>query len=268
MATFEINCTNCQTRLRVREEARGKKVSCPHCKQIMSLPASARGADIDNCSRISNPTGGITRNMPEKVSANSKSQRRDEFSPSSDEYDELPKRKTTRSGRRDDRDEEWNCNLPRKKRRRSKLVFLVLSVAGVLVLCVGVAVVFFLFASGANVGLAKDTVEEYFQTYAQKNWNKAISLYSEEFFTATSKEQWRQVLPALENKLGNYQSSHLSSWKYQAGPQGGVIVLAYQVQYAKGQATETFSFRGTTEAGRMLIVGHQINSPALLAPIK
>jgi len=76
----------------------------------------------------------------------------------------------------------------------------------------------------------------------------------------------------LAEKLGDYQGHQLQDWRYQThvGTDGirQVTVLTYQVRYVKGESTERLTFFGSGDGEELKIVGHNINSPALLAPNK
>ena len=127
-------------------------------------------------------------------------------------------------------------------------------------------------SAGASKQAAEATASKYFQALSQKDWDTAVSLYAPEFFEKTPKKQWREMLANLGEKLGEYQSHQLQNWQYQShtgtGGSRRVTVLTYRVRYAKGEATEVFTFLGGGDGEQLQIAGHQITSPALLAPSK
>jgi len=126
--------------------------------------------------------------------------------------------------------------------------------------------------AGARKQAAEATAGKYFQALSQKDWDMAVSMYAPDFFQKMPKEKWRESLASLAEKLGEYQGHRLQGWSSQShvgtGGSRQVTVLTYQVQYAKGEATEVLTFFGTGDGEELKIVGHQINSPLLLAPSK
>ena len=181
--------------------------------------------------------------------------------------DEAPARsKSRRSTRRTLDDDDFEDRpSKRHKRHKSRWGWILAAVLGGITVIVAALVAVF-WGSAASLDDAKQTAEDYYRAVRQKNWDGAMSFYAPEFFGKTPKGQWRQALPRLVEKLGDYRNHTLVGWRYFAGAGGSQIVLNYQVQYAKGPATETLSFLGTGQGKPMLIFGHQINSPALLLP--
>jgi hypothetical protein len=150
----------------------------------------------------------------------------------------------------------------------------VVTVALVLSGLVAIGVVALVMAArGVSAGkqAGEATAGKYFQAVSQKDWDTVMSLYSPLFFEKLSKKQWRDTLATLAKRLGDYQSHQLKEWEYRrtSGPNGSqrVMILTYQVRYTKAEATETLTFSGGSD-GELQIVGHRINSPALLASTK
>jgi len=123
----------------------------------------------------------------------------------------------------------------------------------------------------ANKQAAETTAAKLYQASSQKDWDAILQLYSPEFYQKTNKEQWREMLLGIHEKLGDYKSHQLTNWNYQtyAGVGGTTrtVVLIYQVQYEKGEATETLTFIGHGDDKTLTISGHQIISPALVMPL-
>jgi hypothetical protein len=128
----------------------------------------------------------------------------------------------------------------------------------------------FLCGCGANNSKqeAESAINKYFAAISQQDLDKAVELYSNEFFTVIPKDKWRNLLSTFTSKLGKHISHNQIDWKYtsKVGTDGSsqITVLIYKVRYENGEATETFSFLGNGESGQWKITGHQINSPLLL----
>jgi hypothetical protein len=156
------------------------------------------------------------------------------------------------------------------KQLKVVVVAVAVSLSGLVAIGV-VAIV--LAARGASAGkqAGEATAGKYFQAVSQKDWDTAMSLYAPLFFEKSPKKQWRAVLANLAEKLGDYQSHQLKDWQYRSytGTNGSqrVMILTYQVRYTKAEATETLTFSGGGN-GELQIVGHHIDSPALLASTK
>jgi hypothetical protein len=258
-----FECANCRAKLKVRNESR-RKAYCPKCEKLTLIPAA------DQSTADSPPSSRIPRQTPEPITAISENPLPEDAPPFANaNVDDAPPRRQWRLSREEERDDGATVERhgkPRPKRRR--LWPWIVGGLGVFVVLVVVAVVMVVSAAGARMNVAKASAAKYFEAYSQKDWDKAMTLYSVEFFGKTPKEQWRQTLPALADKLGAYQGSQLVGWRYVADTRGNFLVLTYNVQYVSGPATETFTFGGTANGEQMPIFGHHINSPALLAPKK
>ena len=268
MADTIIRCNNCQTKLKVRAEFQGKRISCPRCKGVMSTTAAN---ETDRVRALPPPLKPATMSSetPLELVPVSRQQLDDDASLAWPDEEDSPRRHKKSRSEADDFDDTASRGRSKKKRSMSltKLFLIFGSIGFVVVALIIGTIAYFIYGASANTRLAQETVDKYYQAYTQKNWESALSFYSPEFFAKTPKEQWLQTLPVVRDRLGSYQSSQQTGWRYQADANGGFIALSFQVAYEKGQATETFTLRSTAD-GRMVIVGHTINSPALLAPNK
>jgi hypothetical protein len=122
------------------------------------------------------------------------------------------------------------------------------------------------FAQGKKAGEA--VLIRHFQTIATNGFDTALTDYSAQFFQKTTKDEWRKALTKINDKLGAYQNHTVTSWRVfkNVGPSsvGTTVSLQCQVNYSKHPATESFTlFKGAGDSDYK-IVGHQINSTALL----
>ena len=115
---------------------------------------------------------------------------------------------------------------------------------------------------------AEAVLTRHFQTVATNGFDTAMGDYSTQFFQKTTKDEWTKALTKLSGKLGTYQSHTVTGWrvfkKTGAIGAGTTVSLQCQVTYSKHTATESFTlFKGILDSDYQ-IIGHNINSTALL----
>ena len=101
-----------------------------------------------------------------------------------------------------------------------------------------------------------------------RQFGPCLADYGTRFFQKTTKDEWANALTKLSDKLGTYQSHTITTWRVvknaSASEAGTTVSLQCQVTYSKHTATEIFKlFKGVSDSAYK-IVGHNINSPALL----
>jgi hypothetical protein len=115
---------------------------------------------------------------------------------------------------------------------------------------------------------AEAVLTRHFQTIATNGFGLAMADYGAQFFQKTTKDEWTRALTKLSSKLGTYQSHTITNWRVfkNAGLTGAgtTVSLECQVTYSRHPATESFTlFKGVMDS-EYKIVGHNINSTALL----
>jgi len=115
---------------------------------------------------------------------------------------------------------------------------------------------------------AEAVLARHFQTIATNGFDTAMADYGATFFQKTTKEEWTKALTKLSSKLGTYQSHTVTGWRVfkNAGLTGAgtTVSIQCQVTYSKHSATESFMlFKGVSDSDYK-ILGHNINSTALL----
>jgi hypothetical protein len=115
---------------------------------------------------------------------------------------------------------------------------------------------------------AEAVLTRHFQTIATNGFDTAMSDYGAQFFQKTTKDEWAKALTKLSSKLGTYQSHNVGDWRVfkNAGTTGAgtTVSIQCQVTYSKHSATESFTmFKGVNDTDYK-IIGHNINSAALL----
>jgi hypothetical protein len=115
---------------------------------------------------------------------------------------------------------------------------------------------------------AEAVLTRHFQTIATNGFDTAMADYGTQFFQKTTKQEWTKALTKLDGKLGTYQTHTVTTWRVfkNAGTTGAgtTVSLECQVTYSKHTATESFTlFKGVGDSDYK-IIGHNINSTALL----
>ena len=114
---------------------------------------------------------------------------------------------------------------------------------------------------------AENLGQSYYEALKAKDFDKAMSFYSSEFFKATSKGDTLQVLQNISSKLGNLQSYEYDYYEKTSytGTQGSYTTynLYYDVIYAEGSSRETLTLT-KSEDGNFEILGFNIDSVDLI----
>ena len=107
---------------------------------------------------------------------------------------------------------------------------------------------------------AQKVADALFQELANGVSERYLDFYADEFYEATSIEEWRKLRENLGSVLGSYQSHELLNWKVMSNiGSESTTVLIYHVTYAEQEAQETLTFF-RSETPRL--VGHHINFDA------
>jgi hypothetical protein len=103
-------------------------------------------------------------------------------------------------------------------------------------------------------------IERYFSLAGANDLDGALKLYSDRFFTSTSRSEWRQVLNGLHERCGAIRAHTLSNWSQLnsfGSAAGSRSVLVYEVSYDRCRVAEAFTVFKPTD-GTPAIVGHDI----------
>ena len=71
-----------------------------------------------------------------------------------------------------------------------------------------------------------------------------------------------KFLTGIRGKLGAFQSGEQNGWQVNYTTGGTVVVVQYKSKFQKGDAVETFTYRGGEKAPAL--VGYNINSNTLV----
>jgi len=115
-------------------------------------------------------------------------------------------------------------------------------------------------------GVAEKKAGELYDKLAADQIEDVLNMYAPVFYTKITREQWRNALLNLRERLGTYQSRRLINWNVRSnfgtGGARTITTLVYRVKYSKAESTETLVFLGGEK--NIKLVGHYISSPALI----
>jgi hypothetical protein len=115
--------------------------------------------------------------------------------------------------------------------------------------------------------IAEDAAKSYFNAIRDKDFDKALTFYSPEFFKRTSHEVWLQTLKTMNAKLGDLKSYELIDWRFQKNigmvSNDTFYLMKYKVIYSKYSAEERLDFIKPASGDEIKIIGHSINSEGL-----
>jgi len=106
-----------------------------------------------------------------------------------------------------------------------------------------------------------------FNAVNSRDFDKALTYYSSDFFETTSREDWSQALNGINKKLGDLEKYKLTNWqgRKSAGSKGNGswVTLTYEVTYSKYTAKETFYLYKPLVGGQFEIDNHEVISLGL-----
>jgi hypothetical protein len=97
---------------------------------------------------------------------------------------------------------------------------------------------------------------------------QALAAYADEAQQGMGRDEWSQMLVALDAKLGRPVSERLTAWNVTLATNslgtGTFVSLQYDVTYERAEGTESIVAFKPSGASDFRIVGHHVNSPAFL----
>jgi len=100
--------------------------------------------------------------------------------------------------------------------------------------------------------------DKLFTALAASNIDNALALYDDEFFKMHGREQWRQKLDQMRQKLGMLKEYHLRKDFFDTRYSGHFYIFEYQTIYDRGNAWETLTFVNPNGSREVKLVGHQV----------
>ena len=110
-------------------------------------------------------------------------------------------------------------------------------------------------------------IANYYNLFNNDHYEELLKLYSNEFFSMTPWNEWKNTLIMVLKKLGKYKSHRLKELKIvnNVGINGISInvTIICEVKYTNNLSIETFLLKKSIFEKRFLIVGQFINSEVL-----
>ena len=107
-----------------------------------------------------------------------------------------------------------------------------------------------------------------FSARLQGDAEQALLLYSDLPDQGTSRGDWAAFLGAIETKLGRPKTYERQAWSVNVGTYsfgtGTMVSLEFTVAYENAEGTESLTLFRPSGSPEFSIVGHHVNSPALL----
>jgi hypothetical protein len=113
------------------------------------------------------------------------------------------------------------------------------------------SVALMVFAALAACSLEGDAenravVDRYYETFGAGDINGALGLYSERFYSATSRADWSRTLHGMRERCGAVRSHKLVNWSqsrqlFSGDDSGPRSTLVYDVTYDSCEVTEAFT---------------------------
>lgn len=120
----------------------------------------------------------------------------------------------------------------------------------------------FLVASCGGTDAAKHGVGEFRARVSERSYGQIFRTAGPELRQVATEDQFVQLMTALDRKLGLWESASEPAWNVMRGTAGHVVNLTYQSRFAKGAASEQFTWR--IEHGKAVLIGYHVNSPLLI----
>ncbi|NOX43575.1 MAG: hypothetical protein GXP19_07575, partial [Gammaproteobacteria bacterium] len=102
--------------------------------------------------------------------------------------------------------------------------------------------------------------DEFFTALIQKNYDKALTYYSKDFFSLMPAESWVNRLKEINGKLGDLQEVKLKSENTSTVFSGRRFIFVYANRYKNGLARETLVFFQSVSNPEIKIQSHKIES--------
>lgn len=107
-----------------------------------------------------------------------------------------------------------------------------------------------------------------FSARLQGDAEQAVLLYSDLPDQGTRREDWAAFLSAIEAKLGRPKTYEQQGWSVNVGTYsvgtGTMVTLEFAVAYENAEGTESLTLFRPSGSPEFSVVGHHVNSPALL----
>lgn len=93
-----------------------------------------------------------------------------------------------------------------------------------------------------------------------KEFDRALEMYSPDFFKGRPREPWRETLVQTQQKFGDIVKHELRRKQSSTRYSGMFYIYEYSVEYKSGKTWDTVTFFVPNEGGSVQVFGHQIKT--------
>jgi hypothetical protein len=115
----------------------------------------------------------------------------------------------------------------------------------------------------SGVEQVKAMSEELYAALKQQDYDKALSLYSDDFFAMHPRDNWKAFLGEVHEKLGNLKRFRVDESQVDTIFSGRRFLYVFVVEYERGNTTDTVVFKKKVDEDEIRIVQHQVESSQL-----
>ncbi len=114
-------------------------------------------------------------------------------------------------------------------------------------------------------GEAEQVAESLFNERIQNGWDNTKEYYSPLFWKSAADDKWKHIQNLVFKAMGKAKSFSLNTWNIQSKVNtnelsGTFVTLVYDVEYEKGNGTETFIIHKPVADSKYSIISHNFNS--------
>lgn len=117
----------------------------------------------------------------------------------------------------------------------------------------------------ASVSSVDPLAKEFFEALKNGNIDKAMAMYSDDFFERFPKESWRQKLQRLTTELGPIKAYSFRNKQADSRFSGKFYIYQYDTIHESGgkekRAKHTITFIQPVNSAEIKLVGHMIKAP-------
>ncbi|WP_448514492.1 hypothetical protein [Parathermosynechococcus lividus] len=110
--------------------------------------------------------------------------------------------------------------------------------------------------------IAEAAVTAFNEQYSAGEFTEIFEAADPRFQETTSPEELTNILATVQERLGSVEEINQTSWTVEAIPEGSLVKLAYDVEFAEASGTEEFDYLIADGEARLL--RFNIKSEALM----
>lgn len=112
----------------------------------------------------------------------------------------------------------------------------------------------------ASESVVDPLAKQYFESLKNKDLDKVMDMYSEDFFQAMPKEAWRQKLEGLTQQLGDISAYSFRNKQADSRYSGKFYIYQYDTIHNDKRAKHILTFIQPVDSDEIKLVGHMIKA--------